>query len=177
MVYGFVKQSRGHVHVESERGRGTTVTLYFPLSNRAPEPLASAAPTPADAQGSGEVVLLLEDEPVVRQVAEMMLGRLGYRVVSATTGREALERAQNLPRIDLFLTDVVLPGGMNGCEVAEELKRQRPGLRVLYASGYSDRILEHRGQLPPTLRRIAKPYDIAQLAEAVRKAMKEDRSA
>jgi signal transduction histidine kinase/ActR/RegA family two-component response regulator len=175
MVYGFVKQSGGHVKVQTEVGRGTQVKLYFPLAARTATPGAPVAPvakaTAAARAQSGETILFLEDEPIVRQVGQKMLESLGYRVIAATYGGEALGRAKEMSRIDLLFADVVLPGGLNGREVAEILMRQRPKLRVLFASGYSKHILEDRGQLGPVLRLLTKPYNVEQLAHAVRAAI------
>ncbi|HEX6736645.1 MAG TPA: response regulator, partial [Vicinamibacteria bacterium] len=169
-VYGFVRQSGGHAKVYSEVGKGTAVKLYFPRA--AGSPAASAAPpAPAAETGAGELILLVEDEDALRELATEMLEELGYRVMSAANGPEALARARELPRIDLLLTDVMLPKGMTGRQVAEDLARERPGLRVLYASGYSEDVLQHRGQLAPGLQLLSKPYNFDELATAVREAM------
>jgi signal transduction histidine kinase/ActR/RegA family two-component response regulator len=173
MVYGFIRQSGGHVTAESEVGRGTVLRLLFPLAASAAAETPVALPCIAP-EASGELILLVEDEPLVRDVAEIMLRRLGYRVVSAANGREALERAQTLPRIDLLLTDVMLPGGTNGRQLAEELTRVRGTLRVLYASGYSADILQDRGQFSPTLRLLAKPYEMHRMAAAIRAVLAEE---
>jgi signal transduction histidine kinase/CheY-like chemotaxis protein len=171
MVYGFVKQSGGFVKVQSQVGRGTEVRIHFPQveAPKPREPVRAAAET----RSGGETILLLEDESVVREVAELMLRKLGYNVVSARDGAEALARAREMSRLDLFLTDVVLPGGMNGRQVAEQLERERPGLRVLYASGYSLDVLHERNQLEPGLRLLTKPYDLQQLSEAIRATLGE----
>jgi signal transduction histidine kinase/ActR/RegA family two-component response regulator len=171
-VYGFVKQSGGHAKVYTELGRGTVVKLYFPQAAdgavvSALEPRSPAEPRPA----TGELILLVEDEDALRELATEMLEELGYRVVAAADGPAALARARELPRIDLLLTDVVLPKGMTGRQVAEELARQRPGLRVLYASGYSQDVIQHRGQLAPGLCLLSKPYNLDELAQAVREVM------
>jgi signal transduction histidine kinase/CheY-like chemotaxis protein len=173
MVYGFLRQSGGHVDVQTEIGRGTRMSLYFPWSARAPaKPAAIAAPVAETPKArTGEIILFLEDEATVRHVGQKMLTNLGYSVVAVTYGGEALVRAREMPRIDLLLADVVLPGGLNGREVAEELTRQRPGLPVLFASGYSKDILEDRGQLGPVLRLLPKPYTVEQLSRAVRAAI------
>jgi CheY-like chemotaxis protein len=169
-VYGFVRQSGGHVKVYSEVDQGTSVKMYFPEASGA-VPARPASSGAKAAHGVGEIVLLVEDEEGVRELAAEMLGDLGYRVIAAADGPAALALARELPRIDLLFTDVVLPKGMNGRQVAEELARQRPGLRVLYASGYSQDVIEHRGQVEPGLRFVAKPYTMDQLATAVRDAL------
>lgn len=173
VVYGFVKQSGGHVKVYSEEGRGTAVKLYFP---QATEPIAAGKAEERAAHvrgGAGETILLVEDEAGVRDLAARILRALGYRVIVATDGASALERARHEPRIDLLFTDVMLPGGMNGPQLASELTRRRPGLPVLYASGYSEEITTGRGQLQPGLRFLAKPYARKALAEAVGAALNE----
>jgi CheY-like chemotaxis protein len=171
-VYGFVKQSGGHAKVYTEMGRGTVVKLYFPQAMDGTVVPALERPSPAEARlMTGELILLVEDEDALRELATEMLEELGYRVVAAADGPTALARARELPRIDLLLTDVVLPKGMTGRQVAEELGRQRPGLRVLYASGYSQDVIQHRGQLAPGLRLLSKPYNLDELAQAVREVM------
>ncbi len=172
MVYGFVRQSGGHVKVQSELGRGTTIRLLFPHSVApTPNPAVAAVVAPVAPATGGEIILLVEDEPMVREVAEHMLRKLGYPVFSASDGPSARLRARSLARIDLLLTDVVLPGGMNGRQLADELASERPQLRVLYASGYSAEILQDRGQLAPSIRLIAKPYELHRMAAAIREVL------
>jgi CheY-like chemotaxis protein len=169
-VYGFVKQSGGHVQVYSEVAHGTGVKLYFPRAAGSATAPAVTRPAAPD-RGAGETILLVEDEPALREMATEMLEALGYAVVSAADGPTALDQARQLERIDLLFTDVMLPNGMTGREVAEELARQRPGLRILYASGYSEDVILHRGQLAPGLRLLSKPYNMDELGRAVREAM------
>jgi signal transduction histidine kinase/CheY-like chemotaxis protein len=170
MVYGFVKQSGGHVRVYSEVGRGTSVKLYFPETTGVP---AVSTPLPdEDRRGHGEVVLLVEDEPLVLAMAARLLRRLGYVVLEAKDGPSAIALVKPDTRIDLLLTDVMLPGTLTGPRLAEELKRQRPGLPVLLASGYSPEIISlgtHAGASVPFL---AKPYDRRKLARAVYEALR-----
>jgi CheY-like chemotaxis protein len=168
-VYGFVRQSGGHVEIESELGHGTVVRLYFPRAE--PEsspatPLLAAAPA-----GRGESVLVVEDEPVVRELATITLRQLGYNVCAAADGAQALTLARQGARLDVLVTDVVLPGGMNGRQVADEVQRLRPGVRVVYASGYSDEVIQTRGELAPGLKLLTKPYDPQQLARALHEAL------
>jgi CheY-like chemotaxis protein len=173
MVYGFVRQSDGHVKVESELGRGTVVTLHFPAA-QANLPVQPADPEVQVVRGGGETILLVEDEDGVRELAAETLEALGYRVIAMPDGPAALERARRESRIDLLFTDVLLPKGMNGRQLAQELTRERPLLRVLYASGYSEDIVEHRGQLEPGLGFLPKPYARERLAQAVRAALRGD---
>jgi signal transduction histidine kinase/CheY-like chemotaxis protein len=172
-VQGFVKQSGGHVKVYSEVGKGTSVKLYFPQAAGAAE-TAPPRPPAEPERGEGQTILLVEDEPSLREMAVEMLEELGYRVVAVGDGPAALDRARELERIDLLLTDVVLPQGLTGRQVAEELARQRPRLPVLFVSGYAEEVIQHRGQLDAGLRFLGKPYSIEQLAQAVRQAMEGD---
>jgi CheY-like chemotaxis protein len=169
MVYGFVKQSGGHIKVYSELGRGTTVKVYFPEASGKP-----ADPTPIpdqDPRGHGEVVLLVEDEPLVRGLAVRLLRRLGYTVVDAKDAPTALALVKPNTHVDLLLTDVMLPGEINGPQLAEELTRMRPGLRVLFASGYSREIIDLGAHGGPGVRFLPKPYDRQTLAQAVHEAL------
>jgi signal transduction histidine kinase/ActR/RegA family two-component response regulator len=173
MVYGFVKQSGGHLKLYSEVGRGTAVKVYFPEA--AGTVAARTEEAAVEERGAGEIILLVEDNDGVRRLAARLLGDLGYRVIAAADGPAALALARDQPRIDLLLTDAVLPEGMTGRQVAEELARQRPGVPVLYTSGYSQEIAEHRGQVDPGFRLLSKPFDRGQLAKAVRAALQRGR--
>jgi CheY-like chemotaxis protein len=121
------------------------------------------------------VVLLVEDEPAVRGLALRLLEDLGYVVVAATDGPSALSLAAPLPRIDVLVTDVMLPGGMSGRQVAEALARARPGLPVVYMSGYPEDILAHRAHVGADPRLVPKPFNREQLAEVVRAALADAR--
>jgi len=170
MVYGFVKQSGGHIRVYSEVGRGTSVKLYFPAATGTP---AVSTPQPDnDERGHGEVVLLVEDDPLVRAMAVRLLRRLGYSVVEAKDGPSALALMTPDTRIDLLLTDVMLPGTMTGPRLAEEIKQQRPDLPVLFASGYSQEIIDLGAQAGGSVQFLAKPYDRRKLAKAVHDALR-----
>src|SRR5262249_49362666 len=154
----------------SELGQGTTVKLFFPSAD-GPVSVTGSTPHREAIVGHGEVILLVEDEAAVRTLATRLLEGLGYRVLEASDGRSALQIARREARIDLLLTDVVLPGGMSGHDVARTLAVERPSLPVLYASGYSPEIVQHRGELDPGMRLVPKPYDRSQLAESVRAAL------
>ena len=167
MVYGFVKQSGGHMKIYSELGHGTVVKLFF----REAEPAALPMPAPASpesVQATGEVVLVVEDEAAVRQLAEIVLTSLGYTVLSAADAASALVLAREHTRIDLLFTDVVLPNGTTGLELASVLAGERPDLRVLFTSGYSDDILQHAERTEHQRPLISKPWSREQLARAVR---------
>jgi len=169
MVHGFVKQSRGHIELYSEPGEGTTVKLYMPRATTA-APAPAQAPT-TTAGGGGETVLLVEDDTLVRQYASSQLQELGYQVLTAGSGPEAMELLDAQYDIDLLFTDVIMPGGMSGRDVAEEARRRRPGLRILFTSGYAENAIVHHGRLEPGMRLLGKPYRRSELARAVRQAL------
>jgi CheY-like chemotaxis protein len=165
--YGIVKQSGGHISVDSEIGRGTTFKVYLPrVDEEASSALASRA-TPGAAKG--ERVLIVEDEAPVRAVVERTLGRHGYQVVSVSTAEEALALANEHPGFDLLVTDVVLPG-ISGRELAQRLSVTRP-LRVLLVSGYTEDAIVHGGMLDPRIHFLQKPFQRAELLAAVRKLL------
>ena len=169
MVYGFVKQSGGHVKVYSELGRGTSVKMYFPESTGVP---AISTPAPKDdPRGAGEVILFVEDEALVRSLGARLLRRLGYTVIEAKDGATALGMVKDDTRIDLLLTDVMLPGELTGPRIAEELAKRRPDIRVLFASGYSQEMIKLGAG--GSVHFLSKPYDRTRLATAVREALGE----
>lgn len=170
MVYGFIKQSRGHISLYSELGRGTTVKLYLP---RCSDPAARhEARTLAEVQSGGhETILLVEDDDLVRDFARQQLISLGYRVLEASDGPAALAILQGPEPIDLLFTDLVMPGGMSGRDLAELGRALRPGLRVLYTSGYAENVIVHHGRLDPGVMLLSKPYHRDDLARKVREAL------
>ncbi len=165
MVYGFVKQSRGHVRIYSEPGHGTTVKLYLPRAT-AEDAAASPAPPPSLQRGSGRI-LLVEDDALVRGNAAEQLRSLGYDVVEARNGPEALAALERGEPVDLLFTDVVMPGGMNGRALAEAAQKLRPGLPVLYTSGYTENAIVHHGRLDRGVDLLAKPYRLQELAAKI----------
>jgi PAS domain S-box-containing protein len=170
MVYGFVKQSGGHVSVYSEVGLGTTIWIYLPLAAAA----ASGAPAARadDTVATGrETVLVVEDDDLVRAYAAAQLRSLGYTVIEAADGPSALARLAERPTVDLLFTDVVLPGGLNGRQLADKAKAMVPGLKVLYTSGYSEDALMHQGRLDPGVQLLSKPYRKAELARKIRQVL------
>jgi CheY-like chemotaxis protein len=176
MVYGFVKQSGGFVKVDSVVGRGTTVTLFFPEATGAAPAPARVAPDEMP-RGNGETILLVEDEPDLLALAERFLKGLGYRVLPAASAAAAIDVAAQEARIDMLLTDIVMTGGMNGRQLAAELREKRPGLSVLFMSGHSDDVAERRVARFGEAAIIAKPYERSALAIAVRDALRPGRQA
>ena len=175
IIYGFVKQSGGHIRLESELGRGTSFSIYLPRAT-----VVESAPRTRNTSQDGvprardgEVVLAVEDDDTVRQIAVDALQDLGYTVYEAPNGRIALDLLRDQARIDLLFTDYAMPGGLNGRDLAIEAVSRRPNLKVLLTSAYTER-LSADGQLYPALRFLSKPYREGELASAVRAALDED---
>lgn len=170
-VYGFVRQSGGHVKIESEVGNGTTVTVYLPRLLQEAEPVTeneTAAGFPE--AGSQEVVLVVEDDDAVRQTSVDALEELGYRVLEADGAAAALRLLDSHPEIALLFTDVVMPE-VNGAELAEEALRRRPGLKVLMTTGYARNAAERVSLSDPAVPLIRKPFTLDNLAGKVREAL------
>jgi CheY-like chemotaxis protein len=168
MIYGFAKQSRGHLKIYSEIDHGTTVRLYLPRTAAATDVAANAG-TPAEEHPSGgETILVVEDDAAVRTLVVSQLGDLGYRVIEAADGPAAQAILRSGVAIDLLFTDVVMPGGMTGRKLAEEASRQRPGLRTLFTSGYTENSIVHQGRLDPGVQLLSKPYKKRDLARKIR---------
>jgi PAS domain S-box-containing protein len=169
-VYGIVKQNEGFVNVYSEPGKGSTFRLYLPRTGEGvPEPeTEKAAVVPS---GSGETVLVVDDEPIALDVSAAMMSQLGYSVLTAATPTEAIREAKaHADDLHLLVTDVVLPE-MNGRELANKLGDMIPGLKCLYASGYSANVIGRDGILPEEVNFIQKPFSLQNLAEKVRQAL------
>jgi PAS domain S-box-containing protein len=166
-VYGFIKQSSGHVKIYSEPGQGTTVKVYLPrMFNSADDP-AAPKPSAAVSEPHGEVVLVVEDEPAMRQFSVEALQTLGYRVLEADGAAAALTLLDADPAIALLFTDIIMPD-TNGRQLADEARRRRPDLKVLYTTGYTRNAVVHNGVLDPEVELIGKPFSIDQLAQKVR---------
>jgi CheY-like chemotaxis protein len=169
MVFGFIKQSGGHIKIYSEVGHGTVVKMYLPRAVGIADPVAdAAAPRP---RGGTETVLVVEDDPLVRSNAVKQLASLGYKTVEAASGPEALRLVDANQPIDLLFTDVVMPGGMNGRELADRIIRKKPAIKVLYTSGYTQNAIVHQGRLDPGVHLLGKPYRKVDLARMVRVAL------
>lgn len=167
-VFGFVKQSDGHIKIYSEVGQGTTIKIYLPRHYGKEETqVEAAAAVPLAASAGQECVLVVEDDEGVRTLAVDALQELGYTVLSASSASEALNRIDAHPEIALLLTDVVMPD-TNGRKLAEEAVRRRPGLKVLYMTGFTRNAVVHNGMLDPGVNLIGKPFTLDQLASKVR---------
>jgi PAS domain S-box-containing protein len=169
MVYGFVKQSGGHLDIYSEVGRGTTVKLYLPRAAGAAEP--DAKPASRALTGGSETILVVEDDVLVRRYVVEQLGALGYRILEAGTGAAALALVAAGKRFDLLFTDVMLPGGMLGPELLEQMRDKLPGLRALFTSGYSEGHVLPRERGAGEVRLLQKPYSRQRLAAEIRAAL------
>ena len=173
MVYGFAKQSQGHLKIYSEPERGTSVKLYLPHATQKAEPSTPDQSSLANLKGS-EVILLVEDNGPVREFAKSQLVDLGYRVFEAANGNEALKilaEHQGHQQIDLLFTDLVMSGGLNGRELAEQACQSKPGLKVLYCSGYAESAVHHQGWLNNEMHLLSKPYTRLELARRIRAAL------
>jgi PAS domain S-box-containing protein len=171
MVYGFIKQSGGHVKLYSEEGIGTTIKLFLPRA-RAEELIEPA--TQAAIAGGDELILIVEDDALVRSYLTAQIQSFGYRTRSAANAAEALALIDDGLAFDLLFTDVIMPGQMNGRELAEEAEKRRPGLKVLFTSGFTEDAVIHRGRLNRGILLLAKPYRVADLARVLRCALDGD---
>ncbi|MGP9813139.1 PAS domain S-box protein [Rhodopseudomonas sp. NSM] len=170
MVYGFIKQSGGHITLYSEEGLGTTFRLYLP---RATADVEREAPAAAEqgAIGGTETILVVEDDAMVRSYVNAQLKSLGYTTLSVGNATAALSIGDSGTRFDLLFTDVVMPGPYNGVQLAAEMARRRPGLKVLFTSGYSENALIHNDRIDSDILLLSKPYRRADLARMIRLAL------
>jgi CheY-like chemotaxis protein len=169
MIYGFVRQSNGQVRVYSELGHGTTMSLYFPRHyGETGDSETMKEGTEGFENGYGETVLVVDDEPTVRLLVVDALQDAGYRVLEAADGPAGLNILQSDTRIDMLVTDVGLPGGMNGRQVADAGRALRPNLRVLFITGYAENAVLGNGYLDHGMQVITKPFPINALANRVR---------
>jgi CheY-like chemotaxis protein len=170
-VYGFIKQSGGHVKLYSEVGEGTTVKLYLPRYRGTEDIAGERLDTHEVPRGNGEVVLVVEDDPDVRDYTVEMVGDLGYTVLSAADGASALRQLDSHRGVALLFTDVGLAGGMNGRQLAEEALRRQPRLKVLYTTGYARNAIVHQGRLDPGVEVVFKPFTYSDIASKIRMAL------
>jgi PAS domain S-box-containing protein len=170
MVFGFVKQSGGHIKIYSEEGHGTSVKMYLPratgLNQTAAEALSSAT-----VEGGHEVVLVVEDDALVRRYVVTQVESLGYTTLEAANAAEALTIIDTAAVVDLLFTDVIMPGAMNGRQLVDEARKRRPELKTLYTSGYTENAIVHHGRLDSGVLLLAKPYRKSELARMLRMAL------
>ena len=168
MIYGFAKQSGGQVAIDSQLGQGTTVSIFLPRHRGAAEVPEAAPALAAPPAGRGETILVVDDEPSVRTLVVDLLGELGYTVLEAEDGAGGLALLQSDARIDLVISDVGLPGMMNGRQMADAARVRRPRLKVLFITGYAETALLDHGQLAPGMSVLTKPFSIDAMAQRVR---------
>ena len=169
MVYGFIKQSGGHIEIDTAEGEGTAIKLYLPRGRAGPVRAAAARPAPSP--GGSETVLVVEDDDMVRRNVVAQLHSLGYRTLTAVDGPAALAIVDDGTPFDLLFTDVVMPGGMNGGQLADEVLRRRPGTPVLYTSGYTENATLPAGPGAIGIAMLSKPYRRGDLARKLREVL------
>jgi CheY-like chemotaxis protein len=167
MVYGFVKQSGGHVTIYSETGHGTTINLYFPRTDGASAATSTRAAGHVDPHAR-ETILVVEDDERVRQLTITRLKLIGYRVLEASDGPKALDILRRGDAVDLVFADLVMPGGLSGREVAIRARELRPGIKVLLTSGYAEELVHGDDLEREQLKVLRKPYHQADLVAALR---------
>ena len=173
MVYGFVKQLGGYVTIYSEVGHGTTINLYFPRADGASVPETPAAKKSDIDAPTREAILVVEDDERVRQLTTKRLKLIGYRVLEAHDGPSALEILRRGDHVDLVFTDLIMPGGLSGREVAIRAREMRPGIRVLLTSGYAEELVQGHDLQPERLKVLRKPYQQAELVAALRDVLQD----
>jgi PAS domain S-box-containing protein len=170
MVFGFVKQSNGHIKIYSEEGHGTTVKVYLPRATGLHQTTAELSASPR-IEGGHEVVLIVEDDALVRRYVITQIESLGYATLEARNAAEALDAIGNAATIDLLFTDVIMPGSMNGRQLVDEALKRRPSLKTLFTSGYTENAIVHHGRLDSGVLLLAKPYRKSDLARMIRMAL------
>jgi len=170
-VYGFVRQSGGHVKLYSEIGQGTAVKIYLPRFTGTERRDSVDVSLPSEAIAIGQCVLVVEDEPLVREHAVHALEELGCRVHEAANATLALETLQRTPEINILFTDLVLPGGLHGEALATRAQQIRPELKVLFTTGYARNSMVHQQRLPANARFLSKPYTTDELARELRRVI------
>ena len=171
MTYGFARQSGGQVRIDSEPGHGTTMCIYLPRHDVDARPEAARATEPPREQGDGEVVLVIDDEPTIRMLIVEVLREAGYRAVEAFDAPSGLRALESLSRIDLLITDVGLPGGLNGRQIADAARVRRPDLKVLFITGYAENAALGNGYLDRGMSVVTKPFAMEALARKIAEMM------
>lgn len=171
MVYGFIKQSGGHVRIYSEVGRGTTVRMYVPVEDHIKFTTERPSVPTVEEVGGEETILVVEDQEDVREVAVALLDDLGYKVFEAENGLQGLAVLESKSEIDLLLTDIVMPGGIDGVELARAAHKLRPGLPVLFTTGYAAAAVLREAEVKAACNLVTKPYRRADLAAKIRQAL------
>jgi CheY-like chemotaxis protein len=174
MIYGFVRQSGGQVRIYSEMGQGTTMCLYFPRHLGKVEDDDATRPEGVE-RGFGETVLVVDDEATVRMLVAEVLSESFYHILEAGDGPSALKILESDSRVDLMITDVGLPGGMNGRQVADAARGLRPGLKVLFITGYAENAAVGNGHLDVGMEILAKPFAMSTLGSKVREMIEAPR--
>ena len=174
MVYGFVKQSNGHIKIYSEAGLGTTVRIYLPQAIGLAQPITDELASTSILEGGDETILVVEDDDLVRTFVVGQIQSLGYVALSAVNADAALVIINSAQTIDLLLTDMIMPGSMNGRQLSDAARRRRPSLRVLFTSGYTENTVIHYGRLDAGVLLLAKPYRKSDLARMIRAALGAD---
>lgn len=169
MVYGFVKQSNGHIKIYSEEGHGTTVRIYLPQATGSALPAEPASPS--SIVGGDETILVVEDDSLVRTFVIGQIQSLGYVTLAAANAAEALVVIDSSQKIDLLFTDMIMPGSMNGRQLADAALQRRASLKILFTSGYSNEVIIHHGHLDAGVLLLAKPYRKSDLARMIRAAL------
>jgi PAS domain S-box-containing protein len=170
MVFGFVKQTGGHIKIYSEEGHGTTIRIYLPRSTGVGQSAGEAKPT-AQVERGDETVLIVEDDALVRKYVVTQVASLGYATLEAANAAEALNIIDAGTAIDLLFTDVIMSGAMNGRQLVDEALKRRPALKTLFTSGYTENAIIHHGRLDPGVLLLAKPYRKPELARMIRVAL------
>ena len=175
MIYGFARQSGGQVRIYSEVGKGTTMCLYLPRHHGRDEEERPAHEWQASSRAAdGQTVLVVDDEPTVRMLVAEVLQELGFKAIEVADGGAGLQVLRSDQRIDLLITDVGLPGGINGRQVADGAREVRPNLKVLFITGYAENAVIGNGHLGPGMQVLAKPFPMEALATRIRDLMAQD---
>lgn len=175
MIYGFARQSGGNVHIDSTVGKGTTICIYLPRHERVEASEEKAATQPAAMPASeGSTILVVDDEPMLRMLVVDVLEELGYAAIEADDGPQAMAVLESRQAIDLLVTDVGLPNGMNGRQVADAARVLRPGLKILFVTGYAEKAVLNHGHLEPGMEVVTKPFNMDDLTRRIHRLIEED---